>query len=192
MSIKTKEKILKVATALFSQFGYKGTSIRKIASEVGIRESAIYNHYKNKNTIFLEVTKELFSTNYFLDKNISVLALNGKSMLDEFTKNYKIETLNNQDMFRLIMVELMQNDSIKEEFIEQVHKKNIKFLSECFFIMMQENIIKSSDPMLLAYEYLSTLFYIKLQILLTNSKKTNGIFMQFEKHTDFFWESIKV
>ena len=47
----TKEKILKVSTTLFSELGYKGTSVRKIASNVGIRESAIYNHYKNKEEI---------------------------------------------------------------------------------------------------------------------------------------------
>ena len=46
--ISTKEKILKASSTLFSEHGYKGTSVRKIASEVGIRESALYNHFKNK------------------------------------------------------------------------------------------------------------------------------------------------
>ena len=36
----TKSKILKEAKALFSELGYKGASVRKIASKVGIRESA--------------------------------------------------------------------------------------------------------------------------------------------------------
>ena len=47
----TKQKILQVSTTLFSELGYKGTSVRKIAKNVGIRESAIYNHYKNKEEI---------------------------------------------------------------------------------------------------------------------------------------------
>jgi AcrR family transcriptional regulator len=58
----TKEKILKVATTLFSRLGFKGTSVRKIASEVGIRESALYNHFKNKDEIFLEIAKGIFSS----------------------------------------------------------------------------------------------------------------------------------
>ena len=37
----TKQKILKVSSALFSEYGFKATSVRKIASEVGIRESAL-------------------------------------------------------------------------------------------------------------------------------------------------------
>ena len=62
----TKAKILKVSTTLFSELGYKGASVRKIAAAVGIRESAIYNHYKNKEEIFLEVAKGIFSSPFLL------------------------------------------------------------------------------------------------------------------------------
>ena len=48
----TKERILELAMELFAEHGYKGTSVRKIASKVGIRESALYNHYTNKEDIF--------------------------------------------------------------------------------------------------------------------------------------------
>ena len=82
----TKEKILKVATTLFSELGYKGASVRKIASEVGIRESAIYNHYKNKEEIFLDVAKGIFSSPFSLDsEEIRELALRGKPFLQKFT-----------------------------------------------------------------------------------------------------------
>ena len=36
---------------IFSQKGFNGVSVREIAREVGIRESSIYNHYKNKEAI---------------------------------------------------------------------------------------------------------------------------------------------
>lgn len=58
----TKEKIVKVASTLFSNNGYKATSVRKIAAEVGIRESALYNHFKNKEAIFLEIAQSIFSS----------------------------------------------------------------------------------------------------------------------------------
>ena len=47
----TKNKILEVSIDLFSKYGYDGVSIRQIAGEVGIRESSIYNHYRNKQAI---------------------------------------------------------------------------------------------------------------------------------------------
>ena len=42
----TKELILKEALRLFSDNGYDGVSVREISGAVGIRESAIYRHFK--------------------------------------------------------------------------------------------------------------------------------------------------
>ena len=47
----TKERIFDVSLELFSQRGFDAVSVREIAREVGIRESSIYNHYKNKEAI---------------------------------------------------------------------------------------------------------------------------------------------
>jgi len=193
----TKEKILKVSTTLFSELGYKGASVRKIASEVGIRESAIYNHYKNKEEIFLEVAKGIFSSPFSIESDeVKELALKGKPFLQKFTMQYKMLTFDkrNENMFRLLMIELMQNQDLREQFMSEFHDKNIKLLSEAFFIMMQNDLIKSSDPMMISYEFLSTLFYLRLQVTLMrfDSLSTNSLSTQFEKHVEFFWESIKV
>ena len=192
----TKSKILKVATTLFSELGYKGASVRKIASAVGIRESALYNHYKNKEEIFLEVAKGIFSSPFSMnEEEIKELALKGKPFLNKFTMQYKMLTFDkaNENMFRLLMIELMQNRDLREQFQSEFHEKNIKLLSEGFFIMMQNGLIKSSDPMMISYEFLSTLFYIRLQVTLMrfDALSTSSLSTQFEKHVEFFWESIR-
>jgi len=193
----TKEKILKVATTLFSELGYRGASVRKIASAVGIRESAIYNHYKNKEEIFLEVSRDIFSSPFSIDEaDIVNAALKGKAYLSKFTMQYKLLTFDksNENMFRLLMIELLQNKELREQFMSDFHDKNVKELSGGFFIMMQNDLIRSGDPMTIAYEFLSTLFYIRLQVTLLrfDNNSTNHLSTQFEKHVDFFWESIKM
>jgi len=194
---KTKEKILKAATALFSQLGYKGASVRKIAAQVGIRESALYNHFKNKEEIFLAVGKDIFTSPFSITlEEIKTLSARGKPFLQKFTMQYKMLTFDksNENMFRLLMIELMQNRSLREQFMTQFHNSNIKLLSEGFFIMMQNGLIRSGDPMMVAYEFISTLFYIRLQVTLLrfDGESTNALSTQFEKHVDFFWESIKL
>ncbi|NPA59501.1 MAG: TetR/AcrR family transcriptional regulator [Epsilonproteobacteria bacterium] len=197
MELTTKQKILKVSTVLFSEFGYKGTSIRKIAKDVGIRESAIYNHYKNKEEIFLEVAKGIFATPFSLgNAEIKDLALKGKTFLQNYTMQYKLLTFDkkNENMFRLLMIELFQNKELREQFMSEFHDKNIKTLSEAFFIMMQNSIIKPQDPMMISYEFISTLFYMRLQVTLMrfDGISTTTLSTQFEKHVEFFWESIKI
>lgn len=47
----TKEKIMDVALHMFSERGYEAVSIRDICGEVGIKESTLYYHFKNKMDI---------------------------------------------------------------------------------------------------------------------------------------------
>ena len=193
----TKETILKVSSKLFSEYGYKSTSVRKIASEVGIRESALYNHFKNKEEIFLCVAKEIFATPFSSDDaDIKESALKGKAFLQKFTMQYKLLTFDkkNESMFRLLMIELFQNQELREQFMNEFHNNNIKVLSEAFFIMMQNSMIRSADPMMVAYEFVSTLFYIRLQVTLLrfDGSSTTNLSTQFEKHVEFFWDSIRI
>ena len=197
MKKSTKEKILEVASNLFSQYGYKSTSVRQIAAEVGIRESALYNHFRNKEEIFLTIAEGIFSTPLKISQEeMQQEALRGKAFLNRFATQYKLITFDkrSEKMFRLLLLELFSNKAIRERFIKEFHDKNIKLLSEAFFIMMQNDLIRSNDPMLLAYEFLSTLFYVRFQVTLLrfDALSTNHIATQIEKHVDFFWDGIKL
>lgn len=50
--MKTRTRILDAALERFAQQGYAGTSIRQIAGDVGVQQSAIYNHFAGKEAIF--------------------------------------------------------------------------------------------------------------------------------------------
>jgi AcrR family transcriptional regulator len=52
---KTKHKILTNALDLFSEKGFKGTSINDIAKSAGISKGLAYNYFKDKNEIMLNV-----------------------------------------------------------------------------------------------------------------------------------------
>lgn len=193
----TKDLILKASMELFSEYGYKAASVRKIAAKVGIRESALYNHFTNKEEIFKAVAATLFSTPTSpsqSERSIAERAKDGKKFLFSFIVGYKLMTFDakNERLFRILMIELLQNKTIRDSFKSEFHHNNIKMLSEAFFVMMQEGLIRSGDPMLMANEFLSPLFYIRLQVTLLriDSEPTTALSTQFEKHLDFFWESV--
>jgi len=87
----TKELIRDLAMELFAEHGYKGTSVRKIASKVGIRESALYNHYINKEDIFLSITSKIFTTP-FSHEDSQENAKKGKQFLYKFMTEFKLMT----------------------------------------------------------------------------------------------------
>ncbi|BAF70090.1 TetR/AcrR family transcriptional regulator [Nitratiruptor sp. SB155-2] len=193
----TKQKILDAALDLIAEHGYSKASVRMIAKAVGIRESAIYNHFANKDEIFSAIAKQLFTTpfdDFFEKKPPSEYAKKGKRYLLEYVSTVKLISFDQkyEKLFRIILQELMKSSEIRKGFIEHFFKENIKNLSSAFFIMMQEGLIRSNDPIVTAQEFFAPLLYYRVQITLfrLENMPTNALSSIFEKHVDFFWESI--
>jgi TetR/AcrR family transcriptional regulator, cholesterol catabolism regulator len=56
-ALKPRDSILGVATDLFSETGYAGTTIRDIAKVVGVLPGSLYAHIDNKETLLLEIVE---------------------------------------------------------------------------------------------------------------------------------------
>jgi len=196
---KTKEKILKHALKLFSTKGYKATTVRDIAGSIGIKQSALYNHFKNKEeileTLILDLTSSAIVT-LFNDKEAQELHKQGKSLLMSIATTFKLLSFDGQNeaLFKLLMQEIYRNEHIREIYNEHFYQENVKKLSGIFFAMMQDDMIKSSDPLLLANEFFSPLFFYQMQVSLLklDKKSTSSVVSLFEKHVEFFWNNLKI
>lgn len=56
-SVIVKDRILKVATELFVQYGIKGVSIRRIAAEAGINHALIIRYFGSKDKLVTAILK---------------------------------------------------------------------------------------------------------------------------------------
>lgn len=52
-SLKKRQAILQAAKELFLQFGYEGSSMDAIAKEAGVSKLTVYNHFKDKVSLFV-------------------------------------------------------------------------------------------------------------------------------------------
>ncbi|MCB1709259.1 MAG: TetR/AcrR family transcriptional regulator [Halioglobus sp.] len=55
----TAERILDAAETLFAEKGYSATSLGDVADRVGIRSPSLYNHFRNKEALYLAVLERL-------------------------------------------------------------------------------------------------------------------------------------
>jgi len=195
----TKKKIFDTALTLFAEQGYKSTTMRQIAKEIGIQQSAIYNHFKNKEDILNTAIDRLAKSNLiniFENKEPQVLYKKGRLLLKNISNMFKLISYDTKTdlLFRFMMQELFNNEQLRHFYNEEFYQKNVKKLSAIFFMMMQEDMIISTDPLLLANEFFSPLFFYQLQIvrLKADKKSTSATATLFEKHVEFFWDRIKI
>ena len=126
----TREKIIYEALSLFSVKGYDAVTIREIASAVGIKESSIYNHFKNKKDILNIIIEETLKRYYYTlesvqipeseDDNVSELYDNitDDRFLDMCTKIFLFYLKDDyiSKLRRLLTIEQYGNEEIGEIF----------------------------------------------------------------------------
>ena len=196
---KTKEKILKTSLKLFSTKGFKATTVRDIAGAMGVKQSALYNHFKNKDEILETLISDLTTSaivTLFDNRDATEPKNQGKALLASIGTTFKLLGFDGQNeaLYKLLMQEIFRNERIREIYNEHFYQENVKKLSGLFFGMMQEELIKSSDPLLLANEFFSPLFFYQMQVTLLklDKKSTSSVVSMFEKHVDYFWDNIKL
>lgn len=160
MKTQTKDKIFDTALDLFSKKGYDSVSVRTIASEVGIKESSIYNHYSNKKDILMSILnyfEEYFKGNPLDDENIrKLLEENPEEFYHQGSEMFKQQIFEEKilKIMKLIFVQMYQIDEVKEFFLREVLGGSTDFWSDVFEILIQKNVIGSDcNPNKLAEMY---------------------------------------
>lgn len=56
---ESRARILRAALMLFQRNGYEGTSLKKVANEIGISAPALYWHFDSKEQLYFEAMRQL-------------------------------------------------------------------------------------------------------------------------------------
>jgi AcrR family transcriptional regulator len=203
VSKPTKERIFDVSLDLFSQKGFDAVSVREIAREVGIRESSIYNHYKNKEAILTAIME------YFVAE-LSQSSLNeevGDELISQGPEVYfkvgaemfisQVNTPKMEKIWRLVSIELNHNEKIRNFFKKDLLEVPIDIWENVFRIMIEKKLIKPFDPRMLAYEYFSFGIYLFFEYFVLKYNEDYDSFMdlaleKMSKHSEFLLDAIKV
>ena len=55
MELNTRERVLEIATDLFAEKGYAGTSVREIVDRAGVSKPVLYYYFKSKEGLFYAI-----------------------------------------------------------------------------------------------------------------------------------------
>ncbi len=193
----TKKLILDKSFDFFSTHGYSGASIRQIAKAVGIRESAIYNHYKSKEEIFLAILSE-FKSKTISKEILSDDLLDDLSNPEKFLKNFTRRLIDHWDKpseRKFIRLLLMEQFTKVGSHVLSVSDYLVELRSICKMIfgeLIKAGIVNGTDAEIIAEEFIAPLFFIRTERMSSDSAKDlNKIYELANKHVDFFWNAAK-
>lgn len=200
----TKNKIMDVSIDLFSQFGYDGVSVRQIASEVGIRESSIYNHFKSKEEILKAIMdyyiEEMTSDEIPMDQ----AALNLDRGFDYFYKAgcdaflSKLEEKKMMKITRLFFIESYHNDDVKNFLKRDIIDAPVCGWIELFNLMKSKNVIRNDcDVKQLAESFFYYGMFLLYEHFIINYPEDDEVFLReflekTQNHAKIIFNSVKI
>lgn len=126
-----KTQILLTAQKLFSERGYRNTSIRDIADRVGTNCSMINYHFKTKENLYIQIIEDLWlslnhlSSDTEIDANVLLKDFVFKSIEEAFHKGQLIQLCLENKIFPVSE----KADSIIKKMTEK-HFSHFKILAE--------------------------------------------------------------
>lgn len=195
----TRRDILDRALELFATHGFTGSSMRDIAKAVGVRESALYHHFPNKNAILTAVLEESgpgalnsLMTGHLVRIIESMGARQFLSMMGEALVTLW-STQRERHLLRLILSEMPR---LKEAglFDAQAQIKNVRArVAEVLGELVDRDLVREVDPVTTALRFMGPLMLLRVMHLVDLGAEPDLDAMRADlaRHLDSFWETVK-
>ncbi|WP_042461389.1 TetR/AcrR family transcriptional regulator [Neobacillus dielmonensis] len=191
----TKYKILETAIELFSRKGFSAVSVRDLTKEVGIKESALYNHFKSKDQILewiYDLFRELHAKTRPTEEQLRMIVKHTtiQEFLTQGLSNFKQAAADplHEKMWRILNIEQFRDQRAREIILKDVYYGTIRFLETALQGFMQEQKINQENAAVLAVEYQYPLFAMMTEFLLLryDGKDTQELEEKMNQHLYYF------
>jgi AcrR family transcriptional regulator len=197
-----REKILDAAADLFSRKGFYAVSIREITRTVGIKESSLYNHFRNKDQLLEEILdlfqsqEEEFFSGLSSTTEIEKIAKSGKMkkfLSDELHCFIKFwDSPERERLWFVVSMEQHRNPRAAR-LILQGFKQTRRALKTLIQVLIDHNMIAPQNSDLLAAEYTYTMraMLLEYRLLKVTNQSTRAIKKTMNDYIQHFLERIQ-
>ena len=196
----TQQQIFDAAVELFHRKGYAGATIREIARMVGIKESSIYNHYKNKEEIFdciLEDFKNSIAESRPSENELAnlVAAISPAEIIKLiFLKYVRNEEVKYDKIARIIFIEQYINKRAEDFFMKYMVEEPLAYYERIFTMLAAAGRIENVDYTSLAEE----LHYGFLGLMMEQAhgkpgeQRDDKMLQKMVRHVDFVFRHVQL
>ena len=196
----TRKEILDVSLELFSKKGYSAVSIRDICKYVEIKESSVYYHFENKQSIFDELLNKFAEIAKGMMAQLENGLTDGQNSFSNgfntvancFFEQYLMNEFCNK-VIRIMHIEQFNNDDVRKLYQHWLLDEPLDFQRKIFSALMSAGIIANCDTEYLAVKYYAPIYFYAQKWLfsgeLTEENK-ESFRTDAYKHMQMFFEEI--
>ena len=160
-SADRREQILDVATGLFAQQGFQGTTTRQIATGSGVTEALIFRHFPTKEDLYWSVIERKINSAAPLERLLDNLEAGGDDL--EILSRVALEVLEHrsqdQTLSRLLLFSALEKHELSERFFRNYIADYFEALAQFIERGVKAGRFRTMDPLLAARGFLGMVIY---------------------------------
>ena len=160
-SADRREQILEVATGLFAQQGFQGTTTKVIAEKSGVTEALIFRHFASKEELYWAVIERKINCAAPLERLVESLEAGGDDL--EVLSRVALEVLErrakDQTLSRLLLYSALEKHELSERFFRNYIANYFEVLARFVRQGIAAGRFRDIDPLLAARGFLGMVVY---------------------------------
>ncbi len=142
-------EILDAAARVFAKKGYQRATTREIAAEADVAEGTIYNYFERKRDLLIAMASRLAMESLEQIKALPPVEDEREYVAAIVTSRFEL-FLENIDLARALMLEMLVNDDLRQDYMNEVLSPAISFLGEYIRSRTEAAAFRKVEPEIVA------------------------------------------
>jgi AcrR family transcriptional regulator len=160
-SADRREQILEIATGLFAQQGFQGTTTKVIAEKSGVTEALIFRHFPSKEELYWAVIERKINSAAPLERLLKNLEGGGDDL--DVLSRVAFEVLErrakDQTLSRLLLYSALEKHELSERFFRNYIANYFEALAQFVRRGTSAGRFRRVDPLLAARGFIGIVVY---------------------------------
>ncbi len=160
-SADRREQILDVASGLFAQQGFRGTTTRLIAEHAAVTEALIFRHFPSKEELYWSVLERKINNAGARERMQEILDAGGndQDVLSRLAYHVLERRAKDQTLSRLLLFSALEKHELSERFVRNYVTDYFEVLAKFVRMGIAAGRFRDVDPLLAARAFLGMVVY---------------------------------
>ena len=140
-----REQILKAATTVFAEKGFRRATTREVARAAGVSEGTIYNYFEDKDALLMAILHRLNETERRSEDFEEGMATDFPGFMREYLRRRMSSVWENREVFRIVLSEMLVNTELRETYLRRIMAPTMKIAEDNFRLRAERGEIRATD-----------------------------------------------
>ena len=154
--------IIAVASSLFAQKGFNGTTTREIARSAGISEALLFKYFPTKRALYAAIIAAKSQLSQLMASIEEAADKRDDVRVFTLIAGFRIHRGSDPSLLRLLLFSALEGHELSDMFFRNRHRVFYEFLAGYIARRTRDGVFRKVDPLLAAQSFIGMIVYHRL------------------------------